>query len=237
MDLERHRSLFRLCSVSMRATVPAPDYMNTISKVTQWERPTQRVHSTGGRDGRPQVVDTPMAHARRGSNASSVHSHHSSSSGAAPVHRSSAAAAVSAAASSPPDSDAPPPPLGSTPAAPSYRTAVLLSNSSAAAAAAVASAGGAHLQRDHEQEMRPAPAETPAAGVGEGREKMRLPPNWHMRTTAENRPCELGRVWRWCARGYGGENTEAVWLDVQLNGDSCSFERVLISQEVCVRCL
>eukprot|EP00752_Nemacystus_decipiens_P002624 g2457.t1 len=137
-------------------------YQDTISKKTQWERPAQRVHSAEGRDGRPRVVDTPMTHTRRGSNASS--SAHSHSSVGAPVSRRNSAAALSAAASSPPDADAPAPPVGSTAKTPSYRTALLLSNSG-------------------KQEKRPAPAET-AAG-------RKLPPHWHMRTTAENKPYYL----------------------------------------------
>lgn len=110
-----------------------PDYMNTIDKTTQWERPTQRAHSTGGpRGGRPQSIDAPMA--RRGSNASSFQSHHSAASSGDPSHHRAAAAPIaSVVAAAPPESRAPPAPaLGSAPAAPSYNTAVFLSNSSAA---------------------------------------------------------------------------------------------------------
>lgn len=187
--------------------------MDTIRKTTQWVRPTQRIHSAGGPG--PQVVDTPMM--RRGSDASSSHSHHSRSSGAG-NHRLNAAD-VSAIVCSPPDADAPPPPLGSTPAAPSYRTAVHLSNNSATAVAGRSGGnGGVHLQRGSHAtaEALPtsarAPASTvssaggvdPTASAAEDHEEVYLPPNWHKRITAENRPCELALVWydglqTWCS--------------------------------------
>lgn len=157
-------SLLTPAAFTTYATLPIPDYVNTLTKTTQWKRPTQRVRSTGGPDGRPQVVDAPIV--RRGSNASSAGSL-ASLSGATNHHHD--AAAVSAAVSSPPDADAPAPPLRRTPTAPSYRTAVLLSNSAATAAAA----GGV--------------APSPTAGAAEVYEGMPLPPNWHKRTTEKNK--------------------------------------------------
>lgn len=39
--------------------------MNTILKTTQWERPTQRVSSSGGGGGDVHMVDAPRVHTRR----------------------------------------------------------------------------------------------------------------------------------------------------------------------------
>lgn len=42
------------------------DYLDTVAKSTQWERPTWRVHSNGGGGVGVEAVDAPMAHTRRG---------------------------------------------------------------------------------------------------------------------------------------------------------------------------
>ncbi|CAM9879744.1 unnamed protein product [Ectocarpus sp. 12 AP-2014] len=141
-------------------------YQDTVNKTTQWERPTQRPRSSSVSSGRPEVVDMPIAHARRGSNACSVDNSRRSSSSHAhdhPHRRESAAGDLS-----------PPPALGSIPAAPSYRTAVYLSNRSAQAAAAGAAGGGAQAD----------------AGGGH------LPPNWERRTASNNRPYYVNTVTR-----------------------------------------
>lgn len=124
-----------------------PDYQDTVNKTSQWERPTQRPRSSSVSSGRPEVVDMPIAHTRRGSNASSADNSRRSSSSHAhdhPHRRESAAGDPS-----------PPPALGSIPAAPSYRTAVYLSNRSAQAAAAgggaQADAGGRPLPPNWER--------------------------------------------------------------------------------------
>eukprot|EP00904_Undaria_pinnatifida_P011273 jgi/Undpi1/7276/HiC_scaffold_22.g09749.m1 len=84
-------------------------YIDTVRKVTQWERPTMRVHSTGGVG--VQAVDTPMVRTRRSSASSSVSA--SSTSSSAPV-RAPAAEIPPTAARRRPDSVHPS--LGDTPA-------------------------------------------------------------------------------------------------------------------------
>lgn len=186
-----------------------PDYMNTVNKTTQWERPTQRVHSDGSSHGRPRVIDAPLAHMRRGSHGSSTSSAHrrpsSSSSGAhdRPASGASAAAPVGtantlAAAPGPPATAKRGPALGATPAAPSYRTAVHLSNSSS----------------------------TPATGPGDAAEVaggVPLPPNWQRRTGPDNRACEH----------KGNRVVESMerlkYLSVANNG----FSRHVLSSETC----
>ncbi|CAN0431367.1 unnamed protein product, partial [Ectocarpus sp. 8 AP-2014] len=89
-------------------------YQDTVNKTTQWERPTQRPRSNSVSSGRPEVIDMPMAHTRRGSNASSADNSRRSSSSHAhdyPHRRESAAGDPS-----------PPPARGSVPAAPCYPT-------------------------------------------------------------------------------------------------------------------
>ncbi|CAB1105968.1 unnamed protein product [Ectocarpus sp. CCAP 1310/34] len=143
---------------------------DTVNKTTQWERPTQRPRSSSVSSGRPQVVDMPIAHTRRGSSTSSTNNPRPSSSSHAHdhPHRRDGAA----------EDPSPPPALGSIPAAPSYRTAVHLSNRSAhtAAAGAAAAAAAAGAQAD--------------GGGGP------LPPNWERRIASNDRPYYVNTVTR-----------------------------------------
>ncbi|CBJ30297.1 E3 ubiquitin-protein ligase, putative [Ectocarpus siliculosus] len=145
-------------------------FQDTVSKTTQWERPTQHPRSSSVSSGRPEVIDMPMAHTRRGSNASSADNSRRSSSSHAHDHphgRESAAGDPS-----------PPPAWGSFPAAPSYKTAVYLSNRSAQTAAGAAAGGGA----------------VGGAQVDGGGGP--LPPNWERRTASNNRPYYVNTVTR-----------------------------------------
>lgn len=101
--------VFFLRSLCVLLLAAYPDYIDTVRKVTQWERPTMRVHSTGGVG--VQAVDTPMVRTRRSSASSSVSA--SSTSSSAPV-RAPAAEIPPTAARRRPDSVHPS--LGDTPA-------------------------------------------------------------------------------------------------------------------------
>ncbi|CBJ30298.1 similar to neural precursor cell expressed, developmentally down-regulated 4-like [Ectocarpus siliculosus] len=170
-------------------------YLDTINKTTQWERPLQREHSSGGPDRRPQAVDAPMSQSRRYSHASSDNSHHSASS-QAPHHRPSlaAASAASGVEGNPPAGGAPAPSRGAIPAAPSYRTAVYLSNRSSTAAA---SEGGGTT---HPQQQWPAPAGTTSTDSRAGARSAAshvdapLPQNWSKRTAPDNRTYYVNSV-------------------------------------------
>ncbi|CAM9275351.1 unnamed protein product [Ectocarpus fasciculatus] len=179
-------------------------YLDTIHKTTQWERPTQREHSSGGPDRRPLAVDAPVSQSRRFSHASSDHSHHShhSASSQPPHHRQSltAAGAAPGVEDGPHVGGTPAPSLGNIPAAPSYRTAVFLSNSAATAAASEGGGTTQPQQQQQQQEVLRAPAGTKSTDSRAGARGAAanvdppLPQNWSKRTAPNNRPYYVNSV-------------------------------------------